>query len=650
MPTTNQARSRGATPSSDRNWQNRSIGLLGFLTISLVACFLYLPTLRYEMIFDDYPCIIENESLHQLTPLFGSEGGYGPLNPQPGTPLSARPLVSVTLALNYYFGQTDPFGYRLVHLILHVAVGLILWSILANTLRQPCFQNRFAEYHQPIALAAALVWLVHPTHADSVVYLTQRTELMMGFFYALTVLVAIRFWQANSLIARIAWCVGAFVTSSCGMLSKEMMASVPAMILVYEWTFVGGSPAAMAKRSWMLYVALVLSWIPLWMIYSFGYSTPLGGFNNLVSAHDWWLTQSNSFFVYWRLLFNPWPLLIHYHVPVLNEFAVAWPGVLGLAAYAVLTTYLLWRRSPAGFALLWFFAVLSPTLIIPLPHEAISERRLYVPLLAMLPFLSIAAFTFLQNRFPREGKPLFARLLGHAPSILAIICLATISIISVPRLSKRSEIWREVLKHQPHNMFAIASQGCVEFNRGELESGIEKMQLAFDSDPAYPFFGHTLLNSLKRTQQFDRLLDCCLQMSSQSPNDPTCIHNLAIAYEKNEMIEDAIREYEKSVDVAPKNWESHSALATLLAETNRFPEAIQHFEVATQLKPDFMNCMNLAGLYIHSGQNKKAMHTTELLLQAARDEKQPQDVIDQVEQRLHQLKQSQESPAGSRQP
>lgn len=647
MPTTKQAQSSSQSPQTDpraRDFavRNRAFGLLGVLAIAVVACCLYLPTLRYEMIFDDFPCIVLNESIHQLTPLFGTDGGYGPLNPQPKTPVSARPLVSLTFAVNYFFGQTDPFGYRLVHVVLHILVGLMLWSIVARTLRQPCFKDRFAEYHQPIALAAAMVWLVHPAHNDSVVYLTQRTELLMGFFYALTVFVAIRFWDASSLAARVGWCITAFVTSSCGMLSKEMMASVPAMVLVYEWTFVGGSPVAIAKRSWMLYAALVFSWIPLWMVYTFGHGTPLGGFNNIISANDWWLTQSNTFFVYWRLLFKPWPLLLHYHVPTITTFSAAWPGVVGLAVYAVVTTYLLWRRSPAGFALLWFFAVLSPTLIVPLPHEEISERRLYVPLLAMLPYLSIAAFAFLQKHLRRDGNAFYSRLLGLAPSIIAIIALGVISVTTVPRLSKRSEVWLEVLKHEPHNTFAIASQGCVEFNRGEIESGIEKMQLAFDSDPSYYYFAYTLLNSLKSTKKYDQLMDCCLRRRELRPNDPDCSYNLAIAYEKSGKIEDAIREYKKSVDLAPEHWESHSALATLLAETNQIAEAIKHFELATELKPDFMNCMNLVRLYIHSAEDKKAMHTTELLLQAAHDEEQPQEVIDQIEQSLQQLKNMQQ--------
>lgn len=631
--------------------------LLGVVALTVVACCIYVPTLHYEMIFDDFLSIVENESIHKLTPLFGPPGGHGPLNPQLRTPVSARPFVSLTLAINYHFSQADPMGYRLTHLVLHILTALILWSVLATTLGQPCFAERFVKYRHPLAVAATMLWMVHPAHNDTVVYLTQRTELLMGFFYILTVFLAIRFWAcvsaAKPWYVRITWCLGVFIASACGMLSKEMMASVPAMVLVYEWTFVGGSVITILKRSWILHLALTLSWIPLAAVYALGYNTPLGGFNNTISAGDWWLTQSNSFFVYWRLLFKPWPLLLHYHVPTLTSFAEAWAGVLGMVAYAIATLYLLYRRTAIGFSLLWFFAALSPTLIVPLPHEEISERRLYVPLLAMLPYLSIATFTLIQNwynRKPHNDSAISSdelkfklQFLGHTPTAIAIVALVIVSIATVPRLSKRSIIWQEVLRLQPHNTFAIASQGCVEFNRGDTEAGIEKMQFAFDTDPGYHFFRFSLFNALKTTGKYDQLLDCCKRVCEYKPRDSTSVYNLAIAYEKNGLVDDAIREYQKSIELDPTNWETHSAVGTLLAEQNRIAEAIKHFEKATELKPDFINCMNLMGLYVNTRQNKKAIHVTEMLLNAAHAEKKSPELIERLETGLQQLKSQQQS-------
>lgn len=601
----------------------------GALTLMLAACCIYVPTLRYDMIFDDFPAIIENESIHELFPLFGEPDKHGPLNPKPNTPVSARPLVSLSLAINYHFSQTDPFGYRLTHLLLHLSTALILWAVVAATLRLSQLDNPWIMHRHPLAFIAAMLWLVHPAHNETVVYLTQRTELLMGLFYVLTIYLAIRFWECTNGIARSLWCAAAICSSTCGMLSKEMMASVPAMVFAYEWTFIGGSPWTIAKRSWLLYVGLALSWLPLVALYATGFNTPLGGFNNTVSAEDWWLTQSNSFFVYWRLLFFPWPLLLHYQVQTLHGFSVAWPGVIGISVYGLVTFYLFWRRTASGFALLWFFAVLSPTLIVPLPHEEISERRLYVPLLAMIPFLSIGSFVVLQ-RF-RQGL-----VLGQLPSTIYAFVFVLVGVCTLPRLQDRRTIWQEVLEHQPNNMFALASQGSVEFNRGEIVAGLEKLQAAFDADPDYAFFRFLLTKALNELQLHDRLLVTSKRIYDLSPEDPICAYNLGVAFEKNGRAFEAMDAYRDVIKLMPMHGEAHANLATLLAEHHQMAEAGKHFAIATEIKPDYINCMNLMSVYVNTGQHEEAYSAAQKLLVAARNERTP-EVVERVERVVREM-------------
>ncbi len=631
-------------------WKTWAMVICGVFVLILMALVVYGRTLRYEMIFDDYGAITVNDSIKKLTPLFGQPDGYGPLKPLPGTPLEARPLVNFTFALNYFFSQLDPVGYRWTNIAAHVCVACLLWAIVSATLRQPIFTRRFLRNRHWLGFWAAMVWMLHPTHTETVVYLTQRTELQMGLFYALTVYLAIRFWDSPRLITRAVWCALAIAASVCGMLSKEMMASVPAMVFFYEWIFIGGSIWTVVRRSWLLYLGLMLSWYPLVAIYSVGSGTPLAGFNNTISAYDFWLTQSNSFFVYWRLLFFPWPLLLHYHVPTLTTIYQAWPGVLGMALYLVATALCVWRRHVIGFSLLWFFAVLSPTLIVPLPHEEISERRLYVPLFAVVPYLTIVSilgtqsllrkFTSYQPANVGNGEPQSETATGRALAIAPMLSLSLayllISVFTLPRLQHQSDLWLHVLKHQPNNTFAIASQGVEECNMGQCEAGLQKIQNAFDTDPKYRYYNVYLLQTLDDMQEYERLLAIAKKLYELFPDDAARAYVLAAAYEKNGMYADAINKYQEAIQLYPKSWEAHSALATLLAENNKFGEAIVHFEIATELHPDFMNCMNLVTMYINQHQEKKALGIGKLLLEAARKEKSPGEV-EQIQLGLQEL-------------
>ncbi len=586
-------------------------------------------TLHYDLIFDDYLTITTNDSIQKLFPLLGEAGEDGPLRPSRYMPLEVRPLVNLTFALNYHFSQLDPSGYRLWNIIAHIVVAAILWWIAVLTLRQPIFQGKFDGLSKSIGLGAALAWMVHPGQQDSVVYVTQRTELQMGLFYALTLLISISYWKAQSWWLKLAIVLVATSSSICGMLCKEMMASVPSMVAMYEWTFIGGSLWVILRRSWMLYVGLALSWLPIAWIYSSGAGTPMAGFNNLIPAYDYWLTQSNSFFHYWRLTFYPSPLLLHYYVPTLHTIAEAWLGVVAMLVYGVATVALVWRRSAFGFAMLWFFAVLSPTLIIPLPHEEIAERRLYVTLLGVIPILIttlVACILRLVTKASIDVSKVRANnlrnnLVAWIPMTLIVCALAMTSVNTVGRLEKSSEIWDYVIKYQPENYFALGYQGAEECKKGEVDSGLAKIYKAYDMDPTFPFVADNLTRTLDYIRDYPRLLVICREQYEMFPNKPSKVHALAVALEKNGLINEAIEKYRETVRLHPKSWDAHGSLATLLAETGKIDEAIEHFEISVSLREDCVNCTNLFMLYLNTLQGEKALELAPKLLRATRKEK-----------------------------
>ena len=197
---------------------------------------------------------------------------------------------------------------------------MLLWAIVARTLRLDYFQGRFDRVAEPLSFAAALVWALHPVNTESVVYVTQRTELMMGMFYLATLYLQHSLLDRRSRPAARATCL-VLATLAClsGMLCKEMMASAPAMVLLFERTFVTGSFRRALDRSWPLYVGLALAWVPVLALNYYGPRTPAAGFGMGVAAHEWWFTQAKVLFLYLKLAVWPWPLVIHYEIPYLED-------------------------------------------------------------------------------------------------------------------------------------------------------------------------------------------------------------------------------------------------------------------------------------------------------------------------------------------
>src|SRR5262249_10533669 len=159
--------------------------------------------------------ILNNPSIVHLWPLIGSEGQTGPLNPPPNRPTSARPVVNLTFAVNYAIGGTDTVGYHAFNIAAHALSALLLWAIVWRTLTLDYFGGRFDRIAGGASFTAALVWAVHPLNTESVAYVTQRTESLMGFFYLAVLYASLRYWEATSRVSRIAWL---FAAAAAGIL------------------------------------------------------------------------------------------------------------------------------------------------------------------------------------------------------------------------------------------------------------------------------------------------------------------------------------------------------------------------------------------------------------------------------------------------
>ncbi|OIO35730.1 MAG: hypothetical protein AUJ74_05080 [Candidatus Omnitrophica bacterium CG1_02_44_16] len=82
-----------------------------------------------------------------------------------------RPLVAISFILNSVFLGTDPFWYHLVNIILHFCVGYLLYLFL-----------RMKFSWQFVSFAAAMIFLVHPLHAQVVTFISGRADSLCALF------------------------------------------------------------------------------------------------------------------------------------------------------------------------------------------------------------------------------------------------------------------------------------------------------------------------------------------------------------------------------------------------------------------------------------------------------------------------------------
>ena len=261
---------RQSLPASVKISHGTALALAALVLVGGAVWWIYGGALHAPFVFDDYDSVLGNPSIVRLWPLVGNAESPGPLNPPKDFVTAGRPLVNLSLALNYRFGRLNPIGYHVLNVAMHLLSALVLCAIVRRTLRLGVFGGTFDRAAEPLALAVALVWAVHPLQTETVEYITQRSELVVGFCYLATLYSSLRYWGARSQSARFAWLAVATAACLAGMASKEVMVSAPVLVLLFERTFVAASFRGALRKSWPLYVGLTCGWLLLWALNSSG--------------------------------------------------------------------------------------------------------------------------------------------------------------------------------------------------------------------------------------------------------------------------------------------------------------------------------------------------------------------------------------------
>ena len=472
------------------------LGILWFGAVVVVAgVAAYADSFGGPFIFDDVDSIPGNPYIRHLWPLSNV------LSAPEQTTAAGRPVVSLSLAINYAIGGLDVWGYHAFNLLIHLLSAVLLFGIVRRTLKRPTFGSQFARSGPWLATAVSLLWTVHPLQTESVTYIIQRTELLMGMFYLLTLYCAVRGWGSPY---RRLWLAAAVGACALGMGSKEAMASAPLVVLLYDGLFVSGSYAAALRRHGALYAGLAATWIILGVLLASGPRSETVGFGLGIGALDYLRTQAQVLVRYLRLCFWPAPLVIHYGWPVARTWGEsALPGLV-ILSLLVGTIWALLRRHWTGFAGAWFFLILAPSSsFVPIVSEIAAERRMYLPLAAVVT-LAVVAVQWGGDRACR-----WLGLRGPAPRFAGaglVIVLAGVFAYGTGQrnLDYRTAvaIWRDAVDKQPANARVRTNLAGALIQAGQFDDAVQHCRVALDLE-RWPSKAKALRLSSNSVPHFD---------------------------------------------------------------------------------------------------------------------------------------------------
>ena len=523
-------------------------------------------------LYDDIPAIVRNTTIRELSPLSTV------FSPPADTTTSGRPLLNLSLALNYALSGTHVGSYHVINLLIHALSGLTLFGIVRRTLGSKPLHAHFAAASLPLALCVAALWTLHPLQTESVTYIVQRAESLMGLLYLLTLYC---FMRATGNYSRRTWLGASFLFCLLGMASKEVMVSAPLMVLLYDRTFIAGSFREAWQRRRLFYLSLVATWVVLgYLVFITGTRSGSAGFGAGISAWTYLLTQARAIVLYLQLSFWPSPLVFDYGIVTTKNLQEVLPHALLIVALGIATIIGLRRWAALGFLGFWFFAILAPSSsIVPVVTETIAEHRMYLPLAAVMTLAVLAAYA----RLGKRVLPVFL--------VIAIV-FGGLTVVRNRAYASELALWTDTVEKRPENPRAHNQLGNILVAAGREDEAFAHFQEALRLKPTDADGHYNVATAFLRRRQPDDALAHFQEALRLNPKHADSHTNYGLVLMQMGRPQDAIAPLEESLRLRPGNDATHNNLGIALAQTGRIEAALEHFATAAKIRPSFAEAQN----------------------------------------------------------
>lgn len=493
------------------------------------------------------------------------------------------PLTWLTLGLNYALGGMNPWGYHLVNLMIHAA-SAVLFYFAARRLISLARQGYGEPALSAGAAFAALLFAVHPLRVESVVWVTERRDVLSVFFFLLSALGYLRAVERGS-DGRLApaWrglSVAAFV---CALMSKSSTLMLPAALLLLDVY-----PLRRVSRGWRCLIVEKLPYLVLaaadvvvvWIAVQ--RAAKLTGLGTHGVAGRVAIVFYSFFYYPWKLV---WPVELSpmYEVPphvdpLQPRFVVAMVVVVLVTAALVA----LRRRWPGGLAA-WAYSAL---MILPLSgvvhagFQLVQDRWSYLSGMGFNLLVGGGIAWLLDARARGRVSVVIARSVT-AGAAAALLFLAAAAWDQSKVWADSETLWRWAANLDPE--CAVCWN-----NLGAALTGRERHQ---EAEEAY------------------RRVAALRPMSGMLANNiATALHGQRRDVEAEEMLRLAVR-IDPNLTGALLNLGAHEA------QTGRFAEGLSHLRKAYALDPtSYGTVKGLAwALVAAAASERKAGHPSEAL-------------------------------------
>jgi tetratricopeptide (TPR) repeat protein len=501
------------------------------------------------------------------------------------------PLVYTVFRWERSWWGLQPTGYHWVNLLLHLGNALLVWRLLGRL-------------RIPGALFAAFIFALHPVQVESVAWITELKNVLMGFFFLLTLLAWVKFVDDRTKRRWLFYGAGIFFYT-LALSAKTTACTLPAallLILWYEEKRISARRLAQVLPFALLGLAagLLTIWWERFHQGTHGDLFSLGPVERLlVASHAIWfylgklLWPHNLTFIYpqWQISPN-------------DPSAYGWMLAL-LAATAVIVA--IRKRTGRGVAVaaLFFVTTLGPVLgfimLYTFRYTYVADHYQYLASIGPIA-LGAAALSRTAEKGPNYRAAAFA---------VGAIILASIGLLTWRQATMYRDVetlWQTTISRNPACWMAYNNMGIELARRGEFEQAIAQYHKSLGLHSDYAQAHYNLATALLERGDPDGALSESRLAVQLQPNDPDAHIALGNAVFATGDLDQAVTQYTHALRLNPDNADALYDLGNVAQQKGEIASAIDLYNKALRLNPEIMEAhLNLGNVLLERGDEKAAI-------------------------------------------
>ncbi len=474
------------------------------------------------------------------------------------------PLTYTTLYIERGLWGLNPLGYHLVNLLLHVINALLVWRLLARL-------------RVPGAWLAAAIFALHPVQVESVAWVTERKNVLMGIFFLLTLWAWLQFigdtrrrWRFYAL---------SLIFYALALFAKTTACTLPAALLLILW--LKKMPIHWRRLAQVTPFAAMGLGMGLVTVWWERHHQGTHGQLFAIGPMDRVLIASRALWFYLGKLL--WPAHLIFSYPRWTVSASD-PGAYGWLAATAALGLVIWRirrRTGRGVevAAIYFAATLSPVLgfimLYTFLYSFVADHYQYLACIGPIA-LAAAAMKLALGRLGANRT----RLQGALAAVLLTV-LGVLTWRQCGLYSNAETLWEATLSRNPGSWLAHNNLGIIFHQSGRANEAIHQYQEALKIVPDNGSIHFNLARASYQAGDVGQAIAEFQKAAQIDPKDIEAINNLAWLLATSP--EAAWRNGVQAVQLAQRanelaNGKNPAILGTLaaaLAETGRFGDAVE---------------------------------------------------------------------------